>query len=187
MDHQTPEMHDPELQRIGDRLRADRDQLTPLELDRIKTSVLARARVPERAGAAGRRVTAVAAICLGVLAGSAGAAFGVAALADDGSSAAVVQYGPADNPNQGEVLGESGGGSRDPSGENGDRGEVEAASGQGTAARSVQARRQVATARDGSADALPFTGYLAIPALAAGLLLTGTGLLLRRRLDASGS
>ena len=187
MDHQTSEMRDPELQRIGDRLRADRDQLTPLELDRIKTGVLARARVPEGRRATGRRFTAVVAICLGVFAGTAGAALGVAGLVDDGSSAAVVRVRSRQHPEQGEVLGESGGGSRDPSGENGDRGEIEAASGQGTAAFSVQARRQVATARDGSADSLPFTGYLAIPALAAGLLLTGTGLLLRRRLDASGS
>jgi hypothetical protein len=182
MDQSAPGQPDPELQRIGDQLRAGRPELPPLELDRVKTSVLARVAQPQRRRGvvAGRRLAAVAAISLGVFAGTSGVTLGVVTLANPGSAADIEYAPPVHNPDQGGVLGEHGGGSRHPNNNTGPPSGTLGENGGGHATLvGVQAGRQLASANAGS---LPFTGYLAIPALAVGVLLTGFGLLLRRRL-----
>jgi hypothetical protein len=102
---------------ITQRLRDDRPEASPLELDRIKTSAMSRAKVARGAGGFGARRLAVGALTVGLLAaGSGGVIAGVGATHHSGN-AAIAQYGnecTSSNPNSfactppkggGEVLG----------------------------------------------------------------------------------
>lgn len=188
---------EPELAATGELLRAGRPELSALELDRLKRHVYARAHTTQRGGR--RRFTALAAVVLGVATGATGATLGVAAVTDGDGNAAAVQYVPVvvtpPLTNPGGVLGEGGqggngggqggnGGGQGPHGQvHGEGGGGRADNGEETTAavrpvRGLQPTRQLASV---SARSLPFTGYLAIPALALGTMLTAAGLLLLRR------
>jgi len=87
--------HDPrmdELEGVAQRLRDERPQASPLELDRIKTTAMARAKAGTRRGTVGARRLAVAGLTVGLLAAGTG---GVLAgqSGKHGTGAAIAQYG----------------------------------------------------------------------------------------------
>jgi hypothetical protein len=87
---------------VTQRLRAERPEASPLELDRIKTSAMSRAKVVRGGGGFGARRLAVSALTVGLLAaGTGGVIAGVGAVHHSGN-AAIAQYGDectGSNPN----------------------------------------------------------------------------------------
>jgi hypothetical protein len=64
--------HRDELEGVAQRLRDERPQANPLDLDRIKTTAMARAKAGTRRGGAGARRLAVASLTVGLLAATTG-------------------------------------------------------------------------------------------------------------------
>jgi hypothetical protein len=64
--------HRDELEGVAQRLRDERPQAGPLDLDRIKTTAMARAKAGTRRGGAGARRLAVAGLTVGLLAATTG-------------------------------------------------------------------------------------------------------------------
>jgi hypothetical protein len=176
------------------RLLAHRAELTPLELDRIKTESRARAigrprthGTREERSVMKTRTGLLAVLASGALLSSGGVAMGVSGLAAAGNSAATAQYNattPATQTTsgaQGQVQGETGqvlGATNTKSPSNAVSGAT-----QSTPAAVAQPTRQEALSNSG--NQLPFTGYAAIPVLLLGLALLGTGVVMRRRSRAS--
>jgi hypothetical protein len=158
--------HDDDLQPVADRLRANRPQLTALELDEISQRVRARAAARRRPRSAfmKSRLTILAMLVAGMLLCTTGAGLAVSGLSSKGNASSAAY--PDERP-QGDVLGEeeSGGGGEQP-------GE------QAPAAEAAQPARQVEA---GAGNELPFTGYAALPVLLGGAVLLGGGLVLRSR------
>lgn len=187
-----------ELADVAERLRTNRAQLTPLELDRIKLASRGRAagkpsikikreeRIVMRT-----RVNILAVLVAGIVFSGAGAAMGISGLAsNDGAGNAqyqnaVVPQGPGEQGTQGQQQGVKGahttlgGQTVNVAGANASRGGVKGAHARsGTAPAAVaQPTRQRAV----SSGSLPFTGYAAIPVFLIGLGLLGTGMVMRRR------
>jgi hypothetical protein len=155
--------HDDNLQRVADRLRASRPQLTALELDEISQRVRARAAARRRPRSAfmKSRLTILAMLVAGMLLCTTGAGLAVSGLSSSGNASSAAY--PDERP-QGDVLGEEesggGGGSEQP-------------------AEETQPARQVEAGGGGSE--LPFTGFAALPVLLGGVVLLGGGLVLRAR------
>ena len=76
------------------RLRDERPQLEPLELDRMKTRVLARGSTRTTKGAAMRRRIAVAVLSLGLMGAGAGGVLAGSSGSSNGASSASAQYHP---------------------------------------------------------------------------------------------
>jgi len=153
-----------ELEEVADRLRRERPQVSELELDQIKVRAMRRAPA-DRSSTKGRlmysRLVTTTMLVVGMLMALSGV--GVANGVFDGDdSASVSQYG-----------GEGGAGD-----EGATVGGGEGAG--GVRADTVQAEEQV-TAAEGDGE-LPLTGFLAVPLIAIGAGLVGTGTVLRRRL-----
>jgi len=92
-----------EVDNIAERLRSERPEASPLELDRIKTTAMSRARsVSGRIGA--RRRFAVAGLTIGLMAAGTGGVIAGGATSTNPSNAATAQYGPAQGGGGG-VLG----------------------------------------------------------------------------------
>lgn len=133
------------------------------------------------------RLAIIALLATGALMSTSGAALGISALSTD-LTASSAQYGTPAAPTAGagDVLagGGAGGPQDDGAGAGGPqddgagagRGGVAGAQESGGVA-GAQAPRQIAASQGGE---LPFTGYAAIPLLLVGLLLLGSGLVLRR-------
>jgi hypothetical protein len=155
--------HDDDLQRVADRLRASRPQLTALELDEISQRVRARAAARRRPRSAfmKSRLTILAMLVAGMLLCTTGAGLAVSGLSSSGNASSAAY--PDEQP-QGDVLGEEesggGGGNEQPAAE-------------------TQPARQVEAGGGGSE--LPFTGFAALPVLLGGVVLLGGGLVLRAR------
>jgi hypothetical protein len=64
--------HEDELEGVAQRLRDERPQASPLDLDRIKTTAMSRAKAGSRRGGAGARRLAVASLTVGLLAATTG-------------------------------------------------------------------------------------------------------------------
>jgi type VI protein secretion system component VasF len=162
--------HDDDLQRVADRLRASRPQLTALELDEVSQRVRARAAARRRPRSAfmKSRLTILAMLVAGMLLCTTGAGLAVSGLSSKGNASSAAY--PNEQP-QGDVLGEeeSGGGG------GGGGGEQPAAE---APAEETQPARQVEA---GAGNELPFTGYAALPVLLGGAVLLGGGLVLRAR------
>jgi hypothetical protein len=143
-------------------LRENRPEATELELDQIKQRVRRRTaqRPSGRSQAMKSRLAILSMLALGMIFSTTGAGLAVQGLTTD--DAGVAQYGPDEEQPVGGVLGEDVAGGGDEAGEEG-----------------VQPARQVAAGANG--DALPFTGFLAIPVLVGGVALLSTGLVLRHR------
>lgn len=187
-DHGLPQ----ELADVAERLRTNRAQLTPLELDRIKLASRGRAagkpsikikreeRIVMRT-----RVNILAVLVAGIVFSGAGAAMGISGLAsNDGAGNAQYQNSvvPQAQGQQQGVKGAHttlGGQTVNVAGANASRSGVK-----GTRARSGTAPAAVAQPtrqRAVSSGSLPFTGYAAIPVFLIGLGLLGTGMVMRRR------
>ena len=183
----------PELLEAASVLEHHRPSLTEPELAAIKQRAAGPVsrRSTKQGGFMRSRLAIMALLATGALMSSGGAALGVSALSTD-LTASSAQYGaPAGQavapetaapaaPGNGQVLGTQVQ-SAAPSGNTG-AGDVSGVAGARTgntpsATAVAQAPRQVSAS---TADELPFTGYAAIPMLFFGLLLLGSGLVLRR-------
>jgi hypothetical protein len=164
-----------ELQPVVDVLRANRPELSALELDAVKQRVHARvARQPGRRARSAdlmkSRIAILATLVVGMLFSTAGASLAISGFASNSDKASVAQYGGVQGEEEGGggggVLGEDeGGGPQESNGGGGEEG--------------VQPARQVEAGAQGE-EQLPFTGFAAIPILLGGVALLTTGLVLRR-------
>jgi hypothetical protein len=84
--------HNQELESVAQRLRSERPQAGPLELDRIKTSAISRARATSGRGSARRRF-AVAGLAVGLMAAGTGGVIAAGGAGHSPGNAAVAQYG----------------------------------------------------------------------------------------------
>ncbi len=93
--------HKDELEGVAQRLRSERPQASPLELDRIKTTAMSRAQAGARRGGAGARRFAIAGLTVGLMAAGTGGV--LASVGSDGThgNAATAQYGSACDTNNG--------------------------------------------------------------------------------------
>jgi hypothetical protein len=153
---------------LAQRLRTERPELSPIQLDAIKGNVRRRVTGGVRAPAMlGRRsfmksrLALTMILVLGVMMSGTGATIAISGASDTGS-AGVAQYGD-DNGD-----------------DNGDEQGAENLAGQDQGAGGdTQPAEQVAA--QGDSGSLPFTGFVAIPLLIGGVALIGTGAVLRRR------
>src|SRR3954452_7800745 len=153
---------------IEERLLDGRYTPTDATLDRLSRSAR-RHRAPlARADFWRSRLALVLTLVFGIGLSTTGGALAVSGVSSS-NDAATAQYG---NGVQGAGSGGSSGGGET-------LGEGSTGAGSESAGNGTQASGQ--TGATGSGGGLPFTGYLAIPLVAAGLVLLGSGLTLRRR------
>jgi hypothetical protein len=174
--HDNDDLHDAGLARIADRLRAERPELTAIELDEVGRRVRARVAAPParrrtRSSFMKSRLAILGMLVAGMLFSTTGAGLAISGLTTS-NNASVAQYGGTEGDNgngpQGGVEGQSGGGAgtSNPSGGNGS---------------GLQPAQQVEVGASGGGGQLPFTGYAAIPILLGGIALLSMGLIIRRR------
>ncbi len=155
----------PDVADLAARLREERPALSPLELDRMRRRLAARAvserspRLSRRPAYPGSRLAVTVLLTLGILMGTTGAGLAVSGLSGAGSAGEGQYYQPGEKGDaEGGVLGKA---------DNGN------AAKQGTG--------QVAAVEQAGGESLPFTGILGIPLLLTGVAMLGTGLVVRRR------
>lgn len=182
----------PDLADLGERLRRDRPELAPLELDRIKVNVMRRASAAPKGGFMRARLTILGFLVVGILMMGTGGALAVSGFS--GSSAATAEYGPGGVKGV-QATGTLGSNSA-PCTETGTNGSTTGSNGStngsstnctppsgtaptGTAPSTAAPSPAAQVASNGSS--LPFTGYAAIPVLVIGVALLGTGAIMRRR------
>jgi hypothetical protein len=147
-----------EFDDISRLLREERPQASELELDQIKRRV--RQRVARKGQPMRSRLAILAMLVVGMLMSGTGAGLAVQGFDQSGDDASQAQYPPG---GEGDVLGEEdSGGPVSPE--------------ETDTVDDAQVAQQVE-----SGDALPFTGFAAIPVVLAGVALIGAGLMLRRR------
>jgi hypothetical protein len=93
--------HKDELEGVAERLRSERPQASPLELDRIKTTAMSRARAGARRGGAGARRFAITGLTVGLMAAGTGGVLASVGSGTTHSNAAVAQYGSKCDTNNG--------------------------------------------------------------------------------------
>jgi hypothetical protein len=144
------------LDAIAARLRAERPQLSGLELDALQQRVRTRALRPAKEGGSfmRSRLAVLLMLVAGMLFSTTGAGLAVTGLASN-DQASIAQYGEDD------------------------QGGDTVAGAQGTAGGTVDTASQ--TEFTGGGGQLPFTGFAALPLLVLGVALLGGGLLMRRR------
>jgi hypothetical protein len=125
------------------------------------------------------RLVILTTLVLGMLLSTAGAGLAVSGLSGVNGNAAQTQY---PSPGGGNVLGDQDSGAGNdvlPQENGGGGGGTNPSSGGGSG---IQPSRQVEAGADtGGSGSLPFTGFAAIPILFGGLVLLGSGLVLRSR------
>jgi hypothetical protein len=93
-----PRKHDAnkdELEGIAERLRSERPAASPLDLDRIKTTAMSRAKTASNGGRAGVRRLAVAGLTVGLMAAGTGGVIAGVGSGHSSGNAATAQYGNA--------------------------------------------------------------------------------------------
>jgi hypothetical protein len=151
---------------LGERLRSERPELSPIQLDAIKATVRRRVASGGTGSASfGRsfmksRLALTLVLVLGVMMSGTGATIAITGASGSGD-ASVAQYDDDDDDNGG-----------------GEQGAENLAGLDQGGGGDTQPAEQVAAQGDGG---LPFTGFLAIPLLIGGVALIGTGAVLRRR------
>ena len=150
----------PDLVETIEMLERERPVATPLELDQMKTRIMARRQSTRRSGAKGSllktRFAITMMLVLGILLSCTGAGLAVSGSSSSGSASQVQYPPPKETENNGNVLGNE----------------------EQPAAQGTQEADQVAATT--SSGSLPFTGLAAIPILAVGVGLFGTGIVVRR-------
>ncbi len=93
--------HKDELEGVAQRLRTERPQASPLELDRIKTTAMSRAQAGARRGGASARRFAIAGLTVGLMAAGTGGVLASVGSDSTHGNAATAQYGSACDTNNG--------------------------------------------------------------------------------------
>ena len=93
--------HKDELEGVAQRLRNERPQASPLELDRIKTTAMSRAQAGARRGGASARRFAIAGLTVGLMAAGTGGVLASVGSDSTHGNAATAQYGSACDTNNG--------------------------------------------------------------------------------------
>jgi hypothetical protein len=93
--------HKDELEGVAQRLRSERPEASPLELDRIKTTAMSRAQAGVRRGGASARRFAVAGLTVGLMAAGTGGVLASVGSSGTHSNAATAQYGSGCDTNNG--------------------------------------------------------------------------------------
>lgn len=165
-----------EFDGVVERLHAHRAELSPLELDRIKTTIKR-----EKAHMT-TRTSILAVLISGIVFSGGGVALGVSGLGSS-NSAGNAQY-------QVKTTGAGGSNGQGPTvkGASATRGPQAGTQGAGAATSPTAVAQPTAQqSLDTGSGSLPFTGYLAIPVLLSGLALLGAGVMMRRRTAADRS
>jgi hypothetical protein len=143
-----------DVRTVAARLRDERPELTPLELDDVQRRLVARAARSRRSGFVRSRLSVTAVLVFGLLFSTAGVGLAVSGSSGTGNAASAQYPSPSPKP------------------------QVEANVTSNTPTTPAQPIRQTQAVTSGSS--LPFTGLAAIPILVGGLLLLTLGLVLRR-------
>jgi hypothetical protein len=165
------------LRATAERLQDSRPQPDDGVLERAKQHAVSRggsgAHIP-RGGFMKSRIAIAAVLATGLIMSGGGASLAISGISSQGS-AAVIQYPTDTTPGSGNSpIQEEGGSGEGNSPGGADLGAVAGKTGD------VQAARQ---AGSNGRQSLPFTGLAAIPLLLLGLVVTGGGLMMRRRAD----
>ena len=163
--------HPAEFDGVIEQLHAHRAELSPLELDRIKTTI-------KREKAHMRTRTSILAVLIsGMVFSGGGVALGVSGLGSS-NSAGNSQYSV-----QTKGAGGSNGSGNGPTvkGASATRSPSAGTKGAGATSPAAVAQPTAQQSLDTGSGSLPFTGYLAIPVLLIGLALLGAGVMMRRR------
>jgi hypothetical protein len=147
MDHHRDEWDPADLASIAARLRAERPEASPLELDEIKVRARRQAARPKRGPFMKSRLAIALVLTVGMLLSMTGVGLAVSGTSSSGSAATAEYPPPHHDPHPPSAI------------------------------TSIDPGTQHAAAHGN----LPFTGYAAIPVLLGGIVLLGTGLVLRRR------
>ena len=158
-----------EFDDIARQLRAERPELTELELDQVKQRVRKRAQTERKGQSMRSRLAMVLMLALGIMISTTGAGLAIQGATGNGN-AAQEQY-PDDTPDGG-VLGEEDQ-EEAPDEDTGVAGEEDTST--------PQVERQVEVGVQGAGSELPFTGFAAIPILLLGVALTIGGVAIRRK------
>jgi hypothetical protein len=169
----------PDLQPVIDMLEAHRPEATALELDAVKQRVRTRVSRParrrtRRAQLMKSRLVILTMLVLGMCFSTAGAGLAITGLSGN-NNASVAAYPPPKGGGGGVLGDQDQGAGNNVSPEESGGGGTNPANGGGT-----QPSRQVEAGAE-TGNQLPFTGFAAIPILFGGLVLLGSGLVLRRR------
>ena len=178
----------PDLQPVIDMLEAHRPEATALELDAVKQRVRTRVSRParrrtRRAQLMKSRLVILTMLVLGMCFSTAGAGLAITGLSGN-DNASVAAYPPpkgGGGGGGGGVLGEEDqGAGNNVSPQESGGGTNPAGGGTNPSGGGTQPSRQVEAGAE-TGNQLPFTGFAAIPILFGGLVLLGSGLVLRRR------
>jgi hypothetical protein len=129
-----PRKHDAnkdELEGVAQRLRSERPVASPLDLDRIKTTAMSRAKAASSGGRAGARRLAVAGLTVGLMAAGTGGVIAGVGSGHSAGNAAIAQYGNVCIAGNGGNGGEGGSGGKGGSANGGNGGKAAIASDHG--------------------------------------------------------
>jgi hypothetical protein len=180
----------PDLQPVIDMLEANRPQATALELDAVKQRVRSRVSRParrrtRRAQLMKSRLVILTMLVLGMCFSTAGAGLAITGLAGNNNASVAAYPGARVTPQGGGGGGGGGGGVLGEEDQGAGNNVSPEESGGGTnpseSGGGTQPSRQVEAGAETGGNELPFTGFAAIPILFGGLVLLGSGLVLRRR------